>query len=149
MAQKTKLPVLNFDLDGTLVNTYAVNNWLGLIKAESDELFRIAEPMRKNTHKWVKKYVEAGGTVNIITKTPAGATNEYAQRVAQAKMEWVKKYLKIKFDNIFIIDYYAHKSERSKGILFDDSEQERADWPGLAFRPKDITKTIKTLLNEN
>lgn len=151
MTKKPNLPVLNFDLDGTLVDTYSVNNWLGMIKAESIELFKIAEPMRKSSYAWIQRYSEAGGAVNIITKTPAGASREYAERVARAKMAWIEEHLKIKFDNVFIIDYYAHKNEYSKGLLFDDSEAERADWQksGLALKPEQITKTIKTLLSEN
>ena len=55
----------------------------------------------------------------------------------------------ITFDNIIITEYGVSKREimkNSRGILFDDNEEVRADWNGISFSEKDILEILKALV---
>ena len=62
---------------------------------------------------------------------------EYDEAVAKAKNFWLNKHLpSVKFDEIHIVPYGTPKSTVAKeknGYLFDDEENNRAEWGINAF----------------
>lgn len=140
---------INFDMDGTLVDLYGVENWLPMLRASDTAPYEIAKPMLNFSllARYLNKLLAGGVEINIISWTSKGGTTEYNERVATAKREYLAKHLpSVHFTNIFIIDYGTPKESISTGILFDDEEKNRLNWNGQAFDEKEIISILKSLI---
>lgn len=138
-----------FDMDGTLVDLYGVENWLDYILNENTYPFENAKPLVKfNTLARILNQLQRKGyEINIITWTPKNATKEYNNRVANAKMKYLEKHLhSVHFDHINIIEYGTNKSHYGKGILFDDEVRNREQWNGKAYDVDNIINILKQLM---
>lgn len=138
-----------FDLDGTLANLYAVEDWLLMLKAEDTTPYTLAEPMVQMNvlARLLNSLKREGWAIEIVSWTAKNGTKEYNERVKKAKIKWLKTHLKsVQFDEIHIIEYGTPKSEVAKnpnGILFDDEEQNRIEWKGTAFDVDNIIGVLK------
>lgn len=139
---------INFDMDGTIVNFYGVTNWLEDLQNKNERPYKEAKPLinlatfAKTIHKLQKK----GYEINIISWLAKNSNNEFDKKVTIAKKEWLKKHLpSVKFNNIKIVKYGTPKEELGNGILFDDEEQNRKNWKGIAYDEKNILKILKEL----
>lgn len=139
-----------FDMDGTLADLYGVENWLEYLQAEDTAPYTEAVPLLNLSAlaRRLNKLHEVGYAVEVISWTAKNSTDEYDKAVAAAKLEWLGTHLKsVKFQKINIVPYGTPKDlfRHSKNdILFDDEEQNRKNWNGIAY---DVDKILEVLKN--
>lgn len=138
-----------FDMDGTIANLYAVLNWLPMLRAEDTTPYTLAKPLIKMNilARLLNALKKDGWTIGVVSWTAKNGTEEYNERVRKAKIKWLKTHLKsVQFDEIVIVPYGTPKSNVVKnpnGILFDDEEQNRKEWKGVAFDVDNIIGVLK------
>lgn len=140
--------VINFDMDGTIANLYAVDNWLVDLEAHNVRPYQIAKPMLNlQVLARVLNNLQAKGyEINIISWLAKESTNDYDKEVAEAKERWLKIHLaSVKFNNIFIVPYGTPKQSLSTGILFDDEIANRVNWGLGAYDVDNIIEVLKHL----
>jgi hypothetical protein len=132
---------INFDMDGTIANLYGVEGWLDMIINEDATPYAMAKPLvnlQALAHR-LNNLQKKGHEIAIITWLAKGATAEYDEKVATAKIEWLKQHLaSVKFDEIHIVKYGTPKHEVTNGILFDDEKPNRDGWGEGAYTEKEI-----------
>ena len=127
------------DMDGTIADLYAVPNWLKMLRAENPTPYIQAEPLVRLSAlaRHLNRLQRNGYIIGIISWGSKHATPEYDKAVAKAKNFWLNKHLpSVKFDEIHIVPYGTPKSTVAKeknGYLFDDEENNRAEWGINAF----------------
>lgn len=137
-----------FDMDGTIANLYGVENWLEYLIKEDTTPYKIAKPLvnMNSLARVLNRLIRKGYTVNIISWTSKGGTEEYNARVATIKREWLKKHLKsVEFTRVDIVPYGTKKGENRYGILFDDEERNRKEWTETAYNVENIIEILKAL----
>ena len=140
---------LNFDLDGTIADLYGVDNWLEMLIAEDETPYAIAKPLvRLNIlARRLNTLQRNGYKLAVITWLAKNATAEYNEKVAQTKIEWLKKHLPtVQWDNINIVEYGTPKQNFCNtpyDVLFDDEAQNRENWVGVAYDVDDILGILK------
>lgn len=137
-----------FDMDGTIADLYGVEDWLPMLIAEDTTPYEIARPLLRmaTLARILNRLCAEGYTVNIISWTSKGGTTAYNEAVREAKKEWLRKHLaSVRFTRIDIVDYGTPKGEGRNGILFDDEEQNRKNWPGIAYNVDNILEILKAL----
>lgn len=139
---------INFDMDGTIANLYGENGWLEDIINEKVNPYVNAKPLinMNSLARVLNRLIRNGYEVNIISWTAKNGTNEYNERIAQAKREWIAKHLKsVQFNNVYVIPYGTPKENYGFDILFDDEENNRNNWNGIAYDEKNIIEILKRL----
>jgi hypothetical protein len=142
-----------FDMDGTIADLYAVENWLPKLRAFDPSPYADASPMwDMDELAAVLNALRANGmVVTIITWLSQESTSEYDELVRQAKREWLAKHLpSVEWDAIEIVPYGTPKHEIcGSGILFDDEARNRDNWTnsrtGIAFEPEHISEILSML----
>ena len=143
-----------WDMDGTIANLYAVDNWLPMLRAEDTTPYEEAEVMWNMSQlaRLMNSVQKLGYKLGIISWTAKNSTESYADAVAEAKLNWLKLHLaSVKFDEICIVGYGIPKSifmDTEDDILFDDEEQNRDAWLGEAYEPDMMIKVLKALLGK-
>ena len=143
-----------FDMDGTIANLYAVENWLPKLRGQDASPYAEAEVMHNMNQlaRLLNKVQAVGYGIGIISWLSKCPTAEYDKAVTEAKRAWLGQHLKsVKFDAINIVSYGTPKTdfmETEKGILFDDEEQNRTDWTGEAHEPNEIIPILKELIGK-
>lgn len=138
-----------FDMDGTIANLYGVDGWLDCIINEYTKPYREAKALvnMRQLGKELNRLKQNGYTIGIISWLAKGATDEYNERVAQAKRNWLVKHLgAVQFDEVHIVEYGTPKQTLGNGILFDDEEPNRMNWIGKAYDVNDIIETLKAIV---
>lgn len=142
-----------FDMDGTLANLYAVENWLERLRgydATPYEEAAVMLNMQALAHR-LNKLQANGYTIGIISWLSKESTPEYDAAVAAEKLAWLKKHLgSVEWDEIHITAHGKRKSKLAQikdGYLFDDNESVRREWiknnpNGWAFDVNDILGTL-------
>jgi hypothetical protein len=139
---------INFDMDGTIANLYGENNWLDDIIHERVNPYVNAKPLinMNSLARVLNRLIRNGYEVNIISWTAKNGTNEYNERIAAAKREWIAKHLNsVHFNNVYVIPYGTPKENYGFDILFDDEENNRNNWNGTAYDEKNIIEILKQL----
>ena len=140
---------INFDLDGTIADLYGVDNWLGMLIAHDETPYAIAEPLlRLNTlARMLNKLQRNGYNIAVISWLAKNSNSDYDMRVTNAKLEWLAKHLpSVVWDRITIVEYGTPKEqfcETPFDILFDDEENNRNNWNGVAYDVDDILGVLK------
>lgn len=138
-----------FDMDGTIANLYAVENWLSDLRAESARPYEVAMPMLNFSlfARLLNQLQANGWRLGIISWTAKGGSEEYNALVDMAKRLWLAKHLpSVHWDEIKIVQYGTNKREAcGGGILFDDEENNRKTWGQDAYEPQDIVTILKSL----
>jgi hypothetical protein len=140
-----------FDMDGTLANLYAVENWLHSLRTFDSTPYKIAEVMHNMSAlaRLLHRVQRLGYQIGIISWLSMDSTTEYDEQVTQAKLEWLKLHLpSVKWDIIKITPYGIPKEslrENINDILFDDNVQIREDWGCEAYSPNEILSTLRAL----
>lgn len=137
-----------FDMDGTIVNLYGVENWLEDLLHEDVRPYKIARPLIKlqPLARCLNKLIAEGHTINIISWTSRGGSLEYETAIKEAKINWLKKHLaSVRFEKIIILPYGTPKHYFGDGILFDDEEANREAWGENAFSEKEIFEILRGL----
>ena len=140
-----------FDMDGTIVDFYGVDGWLDSIIAEQTKPYREAKPLvnMRELGKVLNELQSQGWTIGIISWLARGGSDEYGDRVAQAKEKWLAKHLgAVKFDEIKIAKYGTPKqflADHAVGILFDDEQHNRDAWVGEAYDVHNILQVLTAI----
>lgn len=148
------MKAIYFDMDGTIVNFYGVNNWLASLEKYETKPYREAKPLvnMRDLGTQIKRLQNLGYTIGIISWLSKTGTKEYNERVIKAKKDWLKKHLgSVHFDEIHIVEYGTPKSLFGNGILFDDEERNRKEWfqandENFAFDVNNILNTLKAVV---
>lgn len=145
---------INFDMDGTIANLYANNNWLEKLRAEDPEPYKCAMPMLKmNTlARKLNELQRKGYRIAIISWLSKVSSPSYDEAVTTAKLEWLNKHLKsVSWDEINIVPYGTPKVKFSNGIdiLFDDEKNNREIWESFednkAYCENEIMEILRKL----
>lgn len=141
-----------FDMDGTIADLYAVNDWLPKLRASDPSPYAEAEVMMNMSllARYLNKLSAKGISIGIISWTSKTGTAEYNEAVASAKMGWLAEHLhSVMFDAVHVVEYGTPKStfrESPDDILFDDEERNRVEWgTDTAFSPDEIMKVLKEI----
>lgn len=140
-----------FDMDGTIADLYGVENWLNYLRTFDTYPYENARPLLnlQVLARRLNRLIKAGYAVEIISWTSKSSTAEYDEAVAAAKIKWLGTHLKsVKFEKINIVAYGTPKDlfrHSENDILFDDEEQNRNNWNGIAYN---VDKILEVLKNE-
>lgn len=140
-----------FDMDGTIADLYNVENWLPKLRAENPSPYVEAEAMvdTGELQLYLSILQNRGCKLGVISWLSKGSSKSYDKMVRQAKKNWLKENLpEITFDETHFVKYGTRKDYIAKdkdGILFDDSEEVRNNWRGIAVNPntEDIIEFLK------
>ena len=141
-------------MDGTIANTYAVENWLPMLRAEDTTPYVEAEVMWNMSQlaRLMNQVQKLGYKLGIVSWTSKGSSESYHEAVKQAKLAWLNKHLaSVNWDNICVISYGTPKSvvmNTEDDILFDDEEPNRNAWLGEAYEPEMMIKVLKALMGK-
>lgn len=147
-----------FDMDGTIADLYAVDNWLPRLRAEN------ADPYREALAMWnmiqlaevLENLRMLGVEIRIITWLSKDSTEEYKESVREAKREWLMNQ-GFPFDAFHGVQYGATKAdsvrrylaEDETAMLIDDNAKVRNGWHlGETIDPTetDIIEFLSSLL---
>ena len=144
-----------FDMDGTIADLYAVENWLPKLRAEDASPYLDAQPMwdMEILADILRQLQKQGVTITVITWLAKDSTAEYKKAVREAKLAWLKKY-DFPFDHFHGVQYGATKADSVRRYtdnawLIDDNAKVRQGWHlGEAIDPTacDIIKLFESLI---
>ena len=146
------MKAIYFDMDGTIANLYAVENWLEDLQNKNTRPYEQAKVMLKMNvlARLLNKLQKQGYIIGIVSWLAKNSTQEYNERVTQAKVDWLYKHLpSVQWNELHIVEYGTPKQtvvQYNKGILFDDEEQNRTNWTGTAYDVNNIIEILKGLL---
>jgi hypothetical protein len=152
--KKMKNKKIYFDMDGTIADFYATEDWLERLENEDTYPYEIAKPLMKMNvlARRLNALQKIGYKIGIISWTAKNSSYLYHTKVESAKRKWLKKHLaSVKFDEIKIVRYDTPKHEIGNGILFDDNTEIREEWDkakntNLAFDVDNILKILGYLV---
>ena len=147
-----------FDMDGTIADLYAVQNWLPMLRAFDPTPYAVAEPMwdMAKLADLLHLAQAQGIEIRVITWLSKDSNPEYDRAVREAKREWLEAQ-GFPFDHFHGVKYGATKAdsvrkylgEDESAILFDDNAKVRAGWNlGMAVNPTacDILEVLRNLV---
>ena len=152
----THTPVICFDMDGTLTNTYAVEGWLDMLRSHDSTPYRVAKPILRMSKlaRQLNALQRKGAMLVVISWLSKNSNESFDNAVVEEKLQWLKKHLSsVAWDEIHIVPYGTNKAascgvNNSNFILFDDEEQNRKTWEkfgGFSYSPTEITMTLSML----
>ena len=145
------MKAIYFDMDGTIANLYAVENWLEDLQNKNTRPYEQAKVMLKMNilARLLNRLQKRGYTIGVVSWLAKNSTQEYNERTAQAKVDWLHKHLpSVHWNELHIVEYGTPKQtvvQYNKGILFDDEEQNRTNWTGIAYDVDNIIEILKGL----
>ena len=140
-----------FDMDGTISDTYGVENWLDYLIAGKTKPYREAKPLvdMRQLAKLLNTLQAQGWKIGVISWLSKSGTDEYNERVTQTKEKWLAKHLgSVNFDEIKIAKYGTPKqflADHPFGILFDDEQPNRDAWVGEAYDVHNILQVLTAI----
>lgn len=144
-----------FDMDGTLADLYAVNDWLSKLRNENPSPYLEARPMWDMTalRTSLLSLKNQGWKIRIITWLSKDSSEHYKNLVREAKRAWLKQY-DFPFDVFHGVAYGATKADSVRkyadyAILVDDNDSVRNGWHlGDTFNPvgNDLINYLNSLL---
>lgn len=149
----TTTPTFCFDMDGTIADLYAVENWLADLRSFSARPYAEAAPMMNFSAlaRQLNAAQRKGAKLVIISWSSKESNEIFDHEIMVAKMEWLAEHLpSVHWDEINVVPYGTNKAEvcgvsGENFILFDDEERNHTAWEemeGLAFNPSDITALL-------
>ena len=137
---------INFDMDGTIADLYGVENWLDYLAEKNPYPYMVAKPLVNLSilARMLNKLQRRGYKIKVISWLAKNSNEKFDELVTFAKMQWLKKRMpSVKWDEINIVAYGTPKSNFGQGILFDDEENNRKEWGGIAYDVKNIIEILK------
>ena len=147
-----------FDMDGTIANLYAVENWEPRLRAEDASPYAEAVPMwnMEILNQLLEMLRAQGHEIIIVTWLSKNSTEEYKDAVREAKQEWLAEQC-FPYDRFHGVQYGATKADSirrymnpgEEAILIDDNAKVRNGWHlGKAIDPTeiDIIQFLESLL---
>ena len=101
-----------FDMDGTIANLYAVENWLADLRAERTRPYDMAQPMVNFSlfARLLHQLQADGWKVGIISWTAKSGSEAYNMAVEMAKRAWLARHLpSVEWDEIKVVRYGTDK----------------------------------------
>lgn len=145
------MKAIYFDMDGTIADLYGVENWLENILQRNIRPYKEAKTLVRmaSLARLLNKLQRQGYIIGIVSWLAKNSTEEYNRRIEEAKVNWLHKHLpSVQWNEVHIVDYGTPKEEVVKyntGILFDDEENNRNNWTGIAYDEKNIIEILKGL----
>ena len=145
------MKAIYFDMDGTITDIYGVESWLEDLQNKNTRPYEQAKVMLKMNvlARLLNRLQKEGYIIGIVSWLAKNSTQEYNERVTQAKVDWLHKHLpSVQWNELHIVEYGTPKEKVVKyntGILFDDEENNRNNWTGIAYDEKNIIKILKGL----
>ena len=142
-----------FDMDGTIADLYAVENWLDALRSFSDRPYREAAPMMNfsTLARQLNAAQRKGAKLVIVSWTSKCSNDDFDAAIAAAKMAWLAEHLpSVHWDEINVVPYGTNKAEVC-GVdsmdfhLFDDEQKNCHEWRcagGWAHGPQSITEVL-------
>lgn len=140
-----------FDMDGTIANLYGVENWLNYLMAEDVKPYVKAKVLlnMNSLARLLNNLQKKGNEIAVISWLSKCGSDEYNEKVTEAKKNWLAKHLgSVNFDEINIIKYGTPKSTfcgSANDILFDDEKPNRENWLGKAYDVNNILEILKAI----
>ena len=141
-----------FDMDGTIANLYAVENWLSMLRSYDPTPYAEAGVMlnMQLLARLLNRAQAAGNELVIVSWLSKEPTPEYDEAVTAAKLAWLHQHLhSVQWDEINIVSHGYCKNNfcmSENDILFDDEEKNRKDWDGEAYAPNEIISILKEII---
>jgi hypothetical protein len=141
-----------FDMDGTLADLYAVDNWLEKLVSGDPSPYAEAAPMLdlRLLARRLNRLQQNGVRLAVVSWLSKSSTPEYDALVRRAKRRWLATHLpSVDFDEVHIVKHGTYKSHVIKDpdkILFDDEEKNRRLWHGPAYEPNEILNVLAAIL---
>lgn len=140
-----------FDMDGTLADFYNQPNWLTDLVLQKTDPYDNALPLisREDFLKIVNSLKEQGYLIGVISWLGKLSTEEYKEKVRQAKRNWLSKHFGDVFDVIHLVQYGTPKhrvAQITPSILVDDNPSVNKAWiknGGLAIDAKEINNLLQ------
>ena len=137
-----------FDMDGTIADLYAVENWEPRLRAEDASPYAEAVPMwnMEILNQLLEMLMAQGHEIIIVTWLSKDSTEEYKDAVREAKREWLAEQC-FPYNRFHGVQYGATKADSirkymnpdEEAILIDDNAKVRNGWHlGRAIDPTDI-----------
>ena len=107
-----------FDMDGTISDLYAVENWLPMLRAENPKPYSQARPLgnMQTLARKLNKLHRAGYTIGVISWGSKESSKAYLEAVREAKEKWLDKHLhSVKWDAIHVVEYGTPKENFKLG----------------------------------
>lgn len=149
--EEINLMNIYFDMDGTIADLYSQNNWQSDLENGYKKPYLNAKSLvnMRKFGKELNRLQSLGHKIGIISWTSKSGNDDYAVKVINAKLTWLKKHLSaVKFNEIHIIKYGTPKywyCKNSTDILFDDEKKNRDNWTGVAYDEKNILETLSQI----
>lgn len=125
---------LVFDMDGTLVDLYGVENWLEQLRSFNPRPYVVAKPLYDmEVLKSLLEVLKANGWKIVITSWLSKETTPlYDEMVRVSKKYWLDSY-SFPYDELHFVKYGTTKANctRKLGgyqIIVDDNEKVRNGW---------------------
>ena len=140
--------IINFDMDGTLVDFYGVENWLEYLTNSDPYPYVVAKPLVNMSAlaRVLHRLQKNGYKIRIVSWLAKNSNKNFDDAVTMAKIKWLKSHIpSVDFDEIIIVPYGTYKENLSDGILFDDEENNRKFWGNNAYNVDNILEVLKGL----
>lgn len=141
--------IIWFDMDGTIANLYAVENWLEYLINENPYPYAAAKVMFNFSTfaRYLNKIQKNGWEIGIISWGSKKSSQKYLFKVEETKKEWLAKHLpSVKWNYIKIVPHGTNKFIAcGGGILFDDEENNRKEWKDIAYTPDNIISVLRNI----
>ena len=137
---------INFDMDGTLVDFYGVNDWLRYLQECNPYPYEVAKPLLNLSAlaRQLNKLQRNGYELNIISWCAKNSNDEFDAEVIKAKQNWLAKHLpSVHWDNVKIVAYGVNKATLGNGVLFDDEAPNRNMWGENAYDVHNILEILR------
>lgn len=140
-----------FDMDGTIANLYGVEGWLDDLINENTRPYEMAHVMLNMNilARRLNQLQNKGYELVIISWLSKNSSTAYDEAVTTAKLAWLKKHLNsVHWNEIHIVRYGTNKAQfasSDEDILFDDEDNNRANWIGQAYDVTNILEILKNL----
>lgn len=152
------IKMICFDMDGTIADLYAVDEWESKLRAEDLTPYITAVPMwdMMELRQVLEMLQTVGIEIRIITWLSRQSTEEYKEVTRTAKREWLEEQ-RFPYDFFHGVQYGATKAdsvrrylaEDETAILIDDNAKVREGWHlGETIDPTtcDIIEILRSLL---
>ena len=138
------------DMDGTIANLYAVEDWRPRLEAHDPTPYEVAKPLvhMATLARLLNKCQKQGYKIGIVSALAGGSTPIYDNQVVAAKQKWLKRHLpSVRFDEICFLSYtdVKNKVNHGKDILVDDEPRHLKAWTGTAINATNLFTALKAL----
>lgn len=149
-----QMDAITLDMDGTIANLYGYEGWLGHLGSGSVEPYAKCEPLGNaaEVDALLRELQALGTLVEVVSWASKGGTQEYADRIRDAKLEWLARHLpSVRPSNVHVVPYGTPKSEvGAMGLLLDDERRNCEEWRkagGVAYEVTEgVTEVLKAVL---